>query len=223
MDSYPFVIGNKVVKIAATGIRNAINRVTTKHPNKFINITHAKNMDLISAKVEAAKHSRTEKKKIYIIVDDDGECELNHAPLKGVYACYSNGSEIALENDAEVATITPRPNKSKKRLSEIIMEDAEKIESKQKKKLPAQSEKALKLISKQNTKETVMATTKPANKAAKKVAAKKESKVKDTRVGKATTLLLSAEQWKRVDALITKDGGSIREMVAEALITKFKL
>lgn len=159
-------------------------------------------MDLISAKVEAAKRSREEKKKIYITVDTDGECDLSNLPLKGVYTCYSNGSEIALEHDAEVATVAPRPNK---------------------KKLPAQSEKALKLISKQNTKETIMATTKPAKKAAKKVATKKEPKVKDTRVGKATTLLLSAEQWKKVDALITKDGGSIREMVAEALITKFKL
>jgi hypothetical protein len=36
-------------------------------------------------------------------------------------------------------------------------------------------------------------------------------------------LLLSAEQWKKVDAIIEKDGGSIREMVAEALISKYKL
>jgi hypothetical protein len=168
---YPFVVGNKVVKISGHGLNNAIDRITTRYQNKLINITHARNMDLISAKVEAAKRSRTEKRKIYIIVDEkDGECDLSHIPLKGVYACYNNGSEIALEIDAPVTTVEPRPNK---------------------KKLPAQSEKAKTLISKKDAKDSalnessnsnskIMATkTAPAKKAAtKKVAAKKRTQAK---------------------------------------------
>ena len=112
---YPFVIGNKVVKISANGIKNAIDRVTFRHQNKLINITHARNMDLISAKVEAAKQSRAEKRKVYIIVDEKtGECDLSHAPLKGVYTVYNNGSEIALETDAPVTTTEPVANKNSK-------------------------------------------------------------------------------------------------------------
>jgi len=201
---YPFVIGNKVVKISANGIKNAIDRVTSRHQNKLINITHARNMDLISAKVEAAKQSRTEKRKVYIIVDEKtGECELNHAPLNGVYTVYNNGSEIALETDAPLTEVAPIANKNTKR------------------KIPAQSEKAIKLISK-NSKETVMAT--PAKKApAKKAAAKKEAKPKDSRIGKATTLLFTVEQWKKIDAIVAKGEESIREMAASAMVAKYKL
>lgn len=164
--SYPFVIGNKVIKVTAPTLSNALDRITSRHQNKFITITHAKNMDLISAKVEAAKQSRTEHRKVYIIVDSDGECSLNHAPLKGVYACYNNGSEIALENDAPVTTTVPRPNK---------------------KKLPVQSEKAQALIAKKTEKESAESdsTTKtknkvatPKKKATKKVAAKKQAPAK---------------------------------------------
>lgn len=215
---YPFVIGNKVVKISAYSIKNAINRVTSRHQNKFINITHAKNMDLISAKVEAAKLSRSEHRKIYIIVDEgDGECSLNHAPLKGVYACYNNGSEIALENDAPVATNEPRANKSAKPKS---------------KNLPAQSGKAQQVIAKKegkesaplsdSTKNKTMAT--PKKKAAKKVAAKKvaapkkEKGPKEIHFGENPDFGFDKAEWTRIGKFAQKEQLAIRPLLRKHLL-----
>lgn len=214
VESYPFIIGNKVVKVKANGIKNAIDRVTSKHQNKFINITHAKNMDLISAKVEAAKQSRAERRKIYIIVDDEGECELNHAPLKGVLHCYNNGSEIALENDAQVATNAPRANK------------------KSKKTIPAQSEKAQQLINKKEEKEstslndstkTKTMATKPAKKAAKKVATKKTAPKKDVKpkeihFGENPDFGFEKAEWTRVGKLAQKEQLAIRPLLRKYLM-----
>lgn len=212
-ENYPFVIGNKVHKISAPCLSNALDRVTTRHPNKLINITHAKNMDLISAKVEAAKTSRTEHRKIYIIVDDEGECSLNHAPLKGVLHCYNNGSEIALENDAQVATVAPRPNK---------------------KTLPAQSKKAQQLISKKeetanapadddaNKQKNKMATKKPAKKAAaKKATAPKKETVKGPReihFGENPDFGFSKEEWKRIGKFANKEQLAIRPLLRKHLL-----
>lgn len=209
---YPFVVGNKVIKVTASGIKNAINRITSKHQNKFINITHAKNMDLISAKVEAAKLSRSEHKKKYIIVDDEGECFIDNAPLKGVLHCYNNGSEIALENDAPVTTTVPRPNK---------------------KKLPAQSEKAQKMINKKEGKEsaaneidstkTKNMATKPAKKAAAKkvkATASKEPKVK--KIARGNNMFLTEEEWKKVDKLLEKEQVSFSAWSRNLVLAKIK-
>jgi hypothetical protein len=176
MDDYPFIVNRaKLVKIRAPNLSNALDRVTTKHPNKIINVKFARNMDLISAKVEAAKQSRATGKKVYIIVDEnDGECSLSNAPLRGVLHCYNNGSEIYDTGDMQEGDATKaRANKRSK-------------------KIPAQSQKAKELIEKKEAtassvansekevktkKEKVMAT-KPAKKAAQKKAKAVKNAVK---------------------------------------------
>jgi len=57
-------------------------------------------MDLITAKVEAAKASRDKRKKMYINVDDEGECIISSIPAKNtdmIQAVFVNGSEVKLE------------------------------------------------------------------------------------------------------------------------------
>jgi len=153
-------------------------------------------MDLISAKVEAAARSRKEGKTIYIIVDQkDGECDLATAPLKGVYTAYKNGGEIALEVGAEVTATTPKAKKGK---------TAPKEMSKVKSSAPTSGDKNKKVMGKK--------------KEVKKAVAKKVA----TGTGKATTLILSDAQWKKVEGLIAKEG-SIREMVAKAMIKTYSL
>lgn len=60
-------------------------------------------MDLISAKVEAAKQSRIQKKKMYINVDSEGECTVSGKPVEAI-TVFSNGSEVALDSDIKVST-----------------------------------------------------------------------------------------------------------------------
>lgn len=72
-------------------------------------------MDIISAKVEAAQQSKRSGKKVYIIADEDGECTLNNAPLKGTIAVYSNGSEVEPEAETSSPAQSPKPDKEEKK------------------------------------------------------------------------------------------------------------
>lgn len=156
-------------------------------------------MDLINARVDAAKRSRVEGKPIYIIVDPkDGECSLSETSKKGVYTVYKNGSEIALDTDADVSKVEPKQKKGKL---------APKASAKENASTPIQGAKN----------KQVMADKKTA-KAAPKTAPK--AKVEGT--GKATTLILSNAQWAKVEKLTEKEG-SIREMVAKAMIKTYSL
>jgi len=128
-------------------------------------------MDLITAKVEAAKLSRTEKKKMYINVDADGECTVADKPKEPITA-YANGSEVALESNLEVSTAEPKMKKSKQSNKKVMAEVATK-------KAPAKKAAAKK-------------------EAPKKVAAKVERP--SNLVGKATTLFLTPAQWKAFEA-----------------------
>lgn len=68
---------------------------------------------LTSASVEAAAMSLKEKRKIYIVVNDDGDCALSHEPIPdATTAVYSNGSQIPIDS-----TTTDAPTKSGKRIS----------------------------------------------------------------------------------------------------------
>lgn len=61
-------------------------------------------MDLISAKVEAAKKSRTTGKKQYIIVDNDAECHIKEkcpSDLETLMAVFMNGSEMNMNETLE--------------------------------------------------------------------------------------------------------------------------
>lgn len=177
MVDFPFVIGNKVVTIRAPGVNNAIDRVLTKHPNKFIKTKHAYNMDLISAKAAAAKESKVQKKPIYVLIDADGESDISSAPLRGVAHKFVGGIEDKnfAPHVTDKATEQPAKNKS----------------------IPAQSEKAKKIISKNQIEET-MTTVK---KAPKKVAAKKAAPKKVSAPKKAA----NKADWGKAASISIKD------------------
>lgn len=166
-------------------------------------------MDLISAKQLAVKQSNAKPGKIvYIIVDEkDGECDLANAPLRGVYTAYKNGSEIALVSPTQV-TIEPKGKKRK------ITE--REFESEKGKLTPKASTKQNAPTAIQGAKtNTTMADKK-------KPASKPTPKAKPEGTGKATTLILSSAQWAKVEKLTEKEG-SIREMVAKAMIKTYSL
>lgn len=175
-------------------------------------------MDLISAKVEAAKKSRETRKPQYIFVvpsgEDEGECLVTDSYKKGVIQCFKNGSEVALEpeqsKESEAAETKPKGKSSK--VDKVTKE--------------AKPEASVKEGAKQNTKTmaTTAATKKPAKKAAKKSPAKTEKKAAyPNALPKATTILLSERQWAALEKELEKNGASIREAATEALIKGFKL
>jgi len=119
----------------------------------------------MSAKVEAAKKSRTSGKKVFIIVDDEGECSLSNAPLSGAIAAYANGSEVALSSkDAEKAPKATQKSKS----SKVVIEEDEDEQKSDDEVKPKSNNKS-------------MATAKTAKKAAKKTAPAKKSAVKEVK------------------------------------------
>ncbi len=80
-------------------------------------------------------------------------------------------------------------------------------------------------------KEKVMSTEKkttPAKKGAPVAKGKKEAPAKkgSTKIegtGKATTLVLTGAQWKKLEAALSDAGSNIREAVREAIVAKYKL
>lgn len=60
-------------------------------------------MDLLNARKKAIELSQKEKRKQYIIVDEQtGECSVNHAPLRGTIAGYLNGAEFEFKTIVQV-------------------------------------------------------------------------------------------------------------------------
>lgn len=178
-----------------------------KHRNKFVNYKNAKAMDLISARVEAAKLSRVKGITQYIIEKDD-EFTLSTSsssdPTK-LYGVFVNGGED--KGLLKQLTSETTPNKVDKIVRSV----------------PAQSAKAKKLIEGEN--KTTMAKTakktKSAKKATKKVAAKKEEKLwHEGLIAKATTLRFSEAQWEKLHKLASEHGG-IQKMSYDALREKY--
>lgn len=191
----------------------ALKKILMRYPTKFVNSKFARRMVLMEAKVEAAKKSRTEKKAIYIIVDKEGECTLADSPKKGVYTAFKNGSEIALESDAEVTTTAPKEKKKPAKNADGI----ELGKTAPKKDMSKADFSVPKTGGAKNKSNTTMAKTATKTAPAKKVAAKKAEGT-----GKATTLILSDAQWAKVEKL-TEKHGSIREMVAASMIKTYGL
>ncbi len=228
MKNYPFLIrgpttlGRTIHKsVKAATFKDALNKILALYPIKFVNSKFALQMDLVSVKKEAIKLSKSKKgvkftihlneaegefyitfknaKGFTMLVEEEGQepNEIGSARLnKWVpQSVWMNGSEIAME-----------------------VEQQEVSDKAAKRNIPAQSDKAAKIISQKETKTT--------NKMAKankgKAAAKTAPKAKATGTGKATTLILSDTQWKKVEGLTAKEG-SIREMVAKAMIKTYGL
>lgn len=202
---YPIIIRGdtrtRLVKIAAESFGEAKERALMKYRNKFVNYKHAKAMDLIEARVEAATKSRKGGKPVYVVCHKD-EFKLEVVEPKNkddIYGLFVNGSEDK-EYLKNISAAEPTANKAKV--------DAP-------------------TLSKGATNGKVMATEaakKPAKKAAKKVA-KKEASADLWHKGltaKATTLRFSKSQWDQLYKKAEENGG-IQKMAHDALIAKFGL
>lgn len=192
------------VTIQAPRLGLALDKILALFPSQFVNTKFARRMDLMNAKKAAAKRSKEIRDKaVYIIVDEKtGECDLSGAPLRGVYTAFKNGGEIALSPDAPVSKVEPI-TKGKKL--------APKASAKENASTPIQGAKNKQSMATEKKSQPKAAATKAAAKPA-----------KPSGIGKATTLILSGAQWAKVDKLTEKEG-SIREMVAKAMIKTYSL
>jgi hypothetical protein len=83
----------------------AVDKACEKFPNKFVNYSNAKRMDLQSAKMLAVKTSgQKREQRFYIVETRNGEFEVRPEPAKkpgGNWAVYKNGSEIQLTKEED--------------------------------------------------------------------------------------------------------------------------
>lgn len=235
METYPILIRGsttKLVKIKATHYGQAVLKALDKYRNKFINYKHAKHMDLISARVDAAGLSKKSGKKQYVVLDKSGDgdefkiTDKEPSNPDEIYATYSNGSELKFE--------APKP--VKQAVDEILSPSTVKKSGKQDTKKPEQqkgqpTKPAVEEVSKKsNSKNMSTAKTKPAKKTA---PAKKESpkvekkatKPSDEKgvVSKATTVHLKPAQWEKLYKVSKDKGKSIQILSTEALIKQYSL
>lgn len=157
--------------------------VTTIKPQSFNPYLNSNKMDLVTARVDAAKESRSKKKKIYINVDGEGECVLSSIAAKNkdqIMAAYVNGSEVPLTDESEIEQVEEKVEKPKTKI---------KMETKTTKKITAKKKST------------------PAKKSAapaKKKAVEKAST--EEKIPRGNNMFLTAPEWKKVDALIAKEG-----------------
>lgn len=198
---YPFIVKNILVRIRGSGYNNALNRVLSRHPNKKVKTKYAKNMDIIAAKTQAAKESAAQKKPFYVFVDKDGEADISSAPLAGTLHKFVNGVE-----DKDYA---PKQSAA--------------AQEKSKPKIPAQSDKAQKLISKSKVQQ-MENKKKAAKKPAKKAIAKKSSPntVKEEKLIRGNNMALTKAQWAKVDALLKKEETTFSSFSRELVLAKIK-
>ena len=211
MQPYPFLIRGPTngrvrrVNITASSLTQAVNKVLALYPNKFVNIKHARRMDLISAKQEAAKVSKSSKRKTYVFVDGKtGECDISHAPLKETIHCYLNGSEIAVESKVSGPAKKEVETKNEKTMS--------------KKESAKPAKKAIAPAPKVAPKKETPAPKKEAPKAVKETAPAHEGLI-----GKATTLFFNEAQWKKINAYCRDNSTTIRDLATSALAAKLKV
>ena len=128
MNSYPFVVRGKnlsfATKIKAINYRMALNKILELYPGKHILIKYS-NMDLISAKVEAAKLSKQQGKTIFINVDKEGECEVSENKNNTTYACYKNGNEVKVEEELPSEESKTKKEKAMKKTKEQPVKKAQ--------------------------------------------------------------------------------------------------
>lgn len=162
----------------------------------FIQIINT--MDLIEARVKAAATSLKEKKKIYIVVDKEGECLLKSIPDKNPelnMAAFVNGSEVKVTSE-EIETSAEA--------------EVTKI-SQVKKKTPLTKTKV------QPKKKTKMAKT--ATKTPAKNLVKKSS---EERIARGNNMHLTATEWKKVDAILKKEEISFSAWSRGLVLAKIK-
>lgn len=166
MIRFPFIVNKrKAVVIEASSLSNAIDRVTTKHPNKWIRTKHARNvqkhinqqsnMDLINAQKEALKLSKLKKKElVYVILEEDEFRVTQDVDIDkdDIYSTWRGGAKID----------SPHENK--------LIEEKENKESKTENKMETKTKKSAKktAVKKVATKKIAKKAIKKANGTARK-------------------------------------------------------
>lgn len=189
-----------VAKINADCYSNALNKVLSLHPGERVKTRFALNidgyqypikvdgtspiiiktkpyklilntMDLISAKVEAAKESRAQRKKMYIIVDEEEEAIISSLPAKKkgnvTLTAFVNGSEVPLDDFGAVPESEPLETKNKlktkksKTMSTEVLTPVKKVKAAKKadKKIVAVKKSAAKPAKKEVVAEVISGTS----------------------------------------------------------------
>jgi len=214
---------DKLKRVEADSYPNALNKVLAQNPDRFVTTQFAQRtaglglttsraavlpvvrtpnkryikfletMDLQSARKQAAADSKAQKKKLFINVDDEGECVLSSVADKNpdnVMAAFVNGSEVALDEPKQEQAKTTKVNAA---LSKALKKTLGKVAT-------ATVEKVNKLSTNKSESTNEMKSTKksvPAKKAAKKVAKKASG---EKTVPRGNNMFLTEAQWKKVDA-----------------------
>jgi hypothetical protein len=175
-------------------------------------------MDLQSARKHAEKDSKAKGKTLYINLKD-GECVVSETPDKdneNVMAGFSKGREIPISDEPKTTktneTLAKLSNKARGSNSNTkpAKEKAEKI-------IPVKSD-TVEADTKIKTKEVMAKVEKKNGKG--KAAAKPEAKVKSKEAGvpRGNNMVLTASQWKKVDAKVGESSwsGWVRDLVKKA-------
>jgi hypothetical protein len=210
MIDFPFIISKrKAVKVAAFSLANALDRVLLKHPNKLITITYAKNvakhlksMDLVSAHKEAKTKSKAEKNVQYFVVLESDEFIIKRfdevKDKDDVYSIWRNGAKVDSPKEVNVDAPITTPVEVKLK--------SNKMETKTKEKKPAAKKMAKKVAPK---------------KAAKKAEVKKV-KNGETKIPRGNNMFLTEAEWKKVDAILTKEDVSFSAWSRNLVLSKIK-
>lgn len=190
MGKFPFVVKNKSVVVEAASLSNALDRVLSTHPNKFVRTKYARNvatflnsnthMDLINAQVEAAKLSKTKRKELVYIVLEGDEFKVTQdvdIDKDDIYSVWRAGVKIE----------SPSEDKA-----------AEKAEAKTKN----ENNKTMSTETKKSAKKVA---AKKAGKPAKKAAEKKEPKKAVATNKRGASFFFSDAQLKQVEAIMKKE------------------
>lgn len=179
-----------------------------------------KPMDLVTALARATKASKDAKKSYYVLYDgDDGECSVGTAPLRGATHKFVNGIEDKSFYANHLKTVG---------------EEKPKANS-----LPAQSEKAKKLIEQKTAKESAEEDSKTKNKketkmekvavkktskkgAKKSIPAKKTTSNGESKITRGNNMSLTSADWSKVDKILTRDSISFSAWSRNLVLAKIK-
>jgi hypothetical protein len=165
MTDYPFITmgpRSRLVRVTAQKFSNALSRVLSLHPNKFLKTQFAKRMDLISANEKALALSKKSAHKQYVVLEKSGDFEVENAlsleDSMDVYCIFHKGKKI---EGPEIKNPEPEEQKAgnlKKNVTKSTKEVTQEVSK----------------SNKQTKKEEIMGTK--AKKSVKKVVAKKAAK-----------------------------------------------
>lgn len=206
----------KVVKVHATCYTNALKKVFALHPRKFVKLKNS-NMDLITAKVEAAALSKRERKIVYICVSDDGECELFDSPQGEIMATFSGGTEVK----EQVEAVASKPEPKVKKITKVSAEEMKVIKENKDELRTVKREAPIKKAS-GKSKNKVMATVAKKKKAAKKTVTNRPSVSTEKKIPRGNNMHLTAAEWKKVDAILEKEETSFSAWSRGLVLAKIK-